>query len=95
MSPRNLWFYRFYSYRDLIVGIIMLVALHILLMPFFIWAIDLLVACHSYTFLVLSFGISFINIGMFIRAVVLFIIDTKKGVLKKGNLHGFSENVMM
>ena len=95
MSPRNLWFYRFYSNRDLIVGIIMLVVLHILLMPFFIWAIELLVACHSYTFLVLSFGISFINIGMFIRAVVLFIIDNKRRVVGKANLHSLSENVMM
>ncbi len=95
MIPRSLWFYRFYSYRDLIAGIIMLVVLHILLLPFFIWAIDLLLHCNSYTFFILSFGISLINIGMFIRAVVLFIIDVKRGVAGKANLHYYNENVMM
>ncbi len=95
MSIRNLWFYRFYSYKDLIVGIIMLVALHVLLFPFFLWTFELMVACHSYTFFVLTFGISLINIGMFIRAVVLFIIDVKRGMLEKANLHTSNENVMM
>ena len=94
MSIRNLWFYRFYSYKDWIVASIMLVVLHLLLLPFFLWAIELII-CHDYLFLVLTVGISSINIGMYIRAVALFLIDVRNGLVKRGSLHKQNENVMM
>lgn len=97
MTFAHFWFYRFYSTKDLIVATIMLIAVHLLLLPFFIWALELIV-CHEYIFLVLTLGIALINDGVFIRALVLYIRDVKRGVFKlpKKNWYEYDgKNVMM
>lgn len=72
--PRRFWFYRFYSFADFMKGILLLVVLHLLLLPFGIWAVQLYYFGHSLTFLVLVGGISLINIGVFIRATVMWLL---------------------
>ena len=80
-------FYRFYSIGDVIKGAILLVVLHVAMLPFILWAIDFIVLGHSYTFAIILSGISLINIGYYIKAVICYFLDVKKmKYLKEHNL---------
>lgn len=80
-------FYSFYSKRDLIKGTILLIVLHALMTPFIIWAVQFIVLGHSFFLAFILSGISLINIGYYLKAVVRFIIYCKKMKhLKENNL---------
>ena len=80
-------FYRFYTLGDVIKGVIMLVVMHVLLTPFIIWAVQFFIYGHSIFLIVLLSGISLINIGYFIKAVICWRIYVRQmKYLKDNNL---------
>ena len=80
-------FYRFYDKWDVVKGTILLIVLHVLMTPFIIWAVYFIIWGPSYFLAVILSGISLINIGYYIKAVVCFIIYSKKmKYLKENNL---------
>ena len=70
---RNFWFYTFYSLGDFIKGTLLLVFLHILLFPFYAMGFYFATMPHPDFFLIIVLiGISLINIGVYIRAIVIW-----------------------
>ena len=74
---RRLWFYQFYSLSDFIKGTILFIILMIALIPFDVLAITF-AQWGSWTFVVLVSPIILINLGIYIRAIVLWIIYIKQ-----------------
>ena len=80
-------FYKFYSIGDVIKGLIMLIVLHVVMAPFIAMAAQIFFYGHSFFMLFLVSGISLINIGYFIKAVICYFIYARKmKYLKKNNL---------
>ena len=80
-------FYKFYSIGDVIKGLIMLIIFHIVLAPFIALAVQLIIYGPSFVLAFFVSGISLINVGYFIKAVIEFVIYTKKmRFLKAHNL---------
>ena len=74
---RRLWFYQFYSLADFIKGTILFIILMFALIPFDVLAITF-AQWGSWTFVVLVTPIILINLGVYIRAIVLWIIYHKQ-----------------
>lgn len=80
-------FYRFYSLGDFIKATILLVILHVLMVPFYIWAVQFIMISNFYVLLIILLGISLINIGYYIKATVCWILYVRRmKYLKKHNL---------
>ena len=70
------WFYTFHTIGDFIRGTILLMVLNIAFSPFYVWSIELLQG-GSYYFLILSGTFCLIHLGVYIRAIVLWIMFVK------------------
>ena len=71
------WFYKMYTKGDVVKYTIGLIVLHILLIPIFLFGIDG-IKVGSYYFIIAAVGVSGINIGYYIYALVRFIIYSRK-----------------
>lgn len=78
-------FYSFYSKWDLIKGTILLVVLHVLMTPFIIWAVQFIILGHSFFLAFILSGISLINVGYYIKAVVRFIVYCRQMKILREN----------
>jgi len=72
------WFYRFHDTRDFIKGTILLIILNVIMIPFDILSVQFVILGNSYYYLVIVLSILAINLGYYIKAVICWIIDTRK-----------------
>ena len=83
---RKFWFYRFYTLGDFIKGTILQIVLNVLLIPFYLLAIDFVKFGPSYFLLIVCIGITLINLGVYIRAIVMWRLTVKGKIIDVPNV---------
>ena len=92
---RLFWFYQFHTLSDFIKGTILFLVLNIVMIPFDIWAVQLIILGPSYTFFVVVIGILGINFGYYIKAIICWRINVCKAkkLAKEGRMPEINPNV--
>ena len=79
---RNIFYYRFYQPKDVLIHFIQLVIMHVLLIPFDIWAYEMS-RVGSYTMTVMLIIISAITISYYLYALIRYLIERKLHIVYK------------
>ena len=79
---RRFWFYRFYTLGDFIKGTILQIVLNLCLVPFYLFGIAFVKYGPSYSYLIITIGITLVNLGVYIYAIVRWRLMVKGKIVE-------------